>query len=190
LAADAMACGDINWSNVLSSIQTDEGTPRPAGLPDPGCAHGARPARAQRAIDVAFWRSTRLFQTLTGRRWTTTPVDNERCRSRKFDARVGRQPPRADPGRLRPAQTVVWEQFPALARERGTTRCTWAPGSVGRPSSGSRPRVSPGRSGSGLVEEIPTWEEKLGRPVGRDHRERAGRQDDKTWPRRCPHCAT
>lgn len=33
LAADAMAAGDINWSNLLSSIQTDEARHAQQGFP-------------------------------------------------------------------------------------------------------------------------------------------------------------
>ncbi|WP_156296907.1 isoprene monooxygenase oxygenase subunit alpha [Mycobacterium paragordonae] len=66
LAADAMAAGDINWSNLLSSTQTDEARHAQTGFPTLGILMEHDPERAQRALDVAFWRSTRLFQTLTG----------------------------------------------------------------------------------------------------------------------------
>jgi 1,2-phenylacetyl-CoA epoxidase catalytic subunit len=66
LAADAMAAGDINWSNLLSSIQTDEARHAQQGFPTLEVLMKHDPARAQTALDVAFWRSTRLFQTLTG----------------------------------------------------------------------------------------------------------------------------
>ena len=66
LAADAMAAGDINWSNLLSSIQTDEARHAQQGFPTLAILMEHDPQRAQTALDVAFWRSTRLFQTLTG----------------------------------------------------------------------------------------------------------------------------
>ena len=66
LAADAMAAGDINWSNLLSSIQTDEARHAQQGFPTLAVLVEHDPERAQKALDVAFWRSTRLFQTLTG----------------------------------------------------------------------------------------------------------------------------
>jgi toluene monooxygenase system protein A len=66
LAADAMAAGDINWSNLLSSIQTDEARHAQIGFPTLAVMVEHDKERAQQAVDVAFWRSTRLFQTLTG----------------------------------------------------------------------------------------------------------------------------
>jgi Methane/Phenol/Toluene Hydroxylase./YHS domain. len=66
LAADAMASGDVNWSNLLSSIQTDEARHAQQGFPTLQVLMEHDPQRAQRILDVAFWRSTRLFQLLTG----------------------------------------------------------------------------------------------------------------------------
>jgi toluene monooxygenase system protein A len=66
LAADAMAAGDLDWSNLLSSIQTDEARHAQQGFPTLHVLIEHNPERAQRSRDVAFWRSTRLFQTLTG----------------------------------------------------------------------------------------------------------------------------
>ena len=66
LAADAMAAGDIDFSNLLSSIQTDEARHAQAGFPTLEIMMKHDPERAQRIFDVAFWRSFRLFQTLTG----------------------------------------------------------------------------------------------------------------------------
>jgi 1,2-phenylacetyl-CoA epoxidase catalytic subunit len=66
LAADAMEAGDINFSNLLSSIQTDEARHAQQGFPTLEVLMDHDPQRAQTILDVAFWRSTRLFQTLTG----------------------------------------------------------------------------------------------------------------------------
>jgi 1,2-phenylacetyl-CoA epoxidase catalytic subunit len=66
LAADAMEAGDINFSNLLSSIQTDEARHAQQGFPTLEVLMGHDPQRAQTILDVAFWRATRLFQTLTG----------------------------------------------------------------------------------------------------------------------------
>jgi hypothetical protein len=66
LAADAMAAGDVNWSNLLSSIQTDEARHAQQGFPTLEVVMAHDPERAQRVVDVAFWRATRLFQLLTG----------------------------------------------------------------------------------------------------------------------------
>jgi YHS domain-containing protein/1,2-phenylacetyl-CoA epoxidase catalytic subunit len=66
LAADSMAAGDVSFSNLLSSIQTDE-----ARHAQQGCStleilarHDRR--RAQELLDVSFWRALRLFQVITG----------------------------------------------------------------------------------------------------------------------------
>jgi toluene monooxygenase system protein A len=66
LAADAMAVGDVDFSNLLSSIQTDEARHAQQGFPTLEVLMKHDPLRAQQVFDVAFWRSFRLFQTLTG----------------------------------------------------------------------------------------------------------------------------
>lgn len=66
LASDAMEAGDINFSNLLSSIQTDEARHAQLGFPTLDVVMKHDPDRAQQILDVAFWRAFRLFQTLTG----------------------------------------------------------------------------------------------------------------------------
>jgi YHS domain-containing protein len=66
LAADAMESGDIGFSNLLSSIQTDEARHAQQGFPTLEVLMKHDPARAQRVIDVSFWRTFRLFQAITG----------------------------------------------------------------------------------------------------------------------------
>lgn len=85
LAADAMAAGDINWSNLLSSIQTDEARHAQQGFPTLAVLMEHDPEKAQRVIDVAFWRSTRLFQTLTGPAMDYyTPLDRRQMSFKEF----------------------------------------------------------------------------------------------------------
>jgi toluene monooxygenase system protein A len=85
LAADAMAAGDINWSNLLSSIQTDEARHAQQGFPTLQVLIEHDPQRAQKALDVAFWRSTRLFQTLTGPAMDYyTPLDQRKMSFKEF----------------------------------------------------------------------------------------------------------
>jgi Methane/Phenol/Toluene Hydroxylase/YHS domain len=85
LASDAMAAGDINWSNLLSSIQTDEARHAQQGFPTLSVLIEHDPERAQRALDVAFWRSTRLFQTLTGPAMDYyTPLDQRKMSFKEF----------------------------------------------------------------------------------------------------------
>ena len=66
LASDAMEAGDVNFSNLLSSIQTDEARHAQLGFPTLDVVIKHDPKRAQQVLDVAFWRAFRLFQTLTG----------------------------------------------------------------------------------------------------------------------------
>jgi len=85
LASDAMAAGDINWSNLLSSIQTDEARHAQQGFPTLEVLMEHDPARAQTALDVAFWRSTRLFQTLTGPAMDYyTPLEKRKLSFKEF----------------------------------------------------------------------------------------------------------
>lgn len=85
LASDAMAAGDINWSNLLSSIQTDEARHAQQGFPTLEVLMEHDPERAQTALDVAFWRSTRLFQTLTGPAMDYyTPLEQRKLSFKEF----------------------------------------------------------------------------------------------------------
>jgi len=85
LAADAMAAGDINWSNVLSSIQTDEARHAQQGFPTLEVLMEHDKERAQTALDIAFWRSHRLFQTLTGPAMDYyTPLERRKMSYKEF----------------------------------------------------------------------------------------------------------
>jgi hypothetical protein len=85
LAADAMAAGDVNWSNLLSSIQTDEARHAQIGFPTLGIVAEHDPEQAQRIVDIAFWRATRLFQNLTGTAMDYyTPVDQRKLSFKEF----------------------------------------------------------------------------------------------------------
>ncbi len=85
LASDAMEAGDINFSNLLSSIQTDEARHAQVGFPTLDVVIKHDPARAQRIIDVAFWRAFRLFQTLTGTAMDYyTPVEKRKMSFKEF----------------------------------------------------------------------------------------------------------
>ena len=66
LAAGAMEAGDIGFSNLLSSIQTDEARHAQQGFPTLEVLMKHDPKRAQRVLDVSFWRAFRLFQVITG----------------------------------------------------------------------------------------------------------------------------
>lgn len=67
MAADAAEAGDWTFSNLISSIQTDEARHSQIGAPllQILVANGKK-AEAQQRIDVAIWRSWKLFSVLTG----------------------------------------------------------------------------------------------------------------------------
>src|SRR5271170_5274003 len=66
LAADALASGDVNFANMISSIQTDEARHSQQGGPTLEILVEHDPRRAQWIIDKTFWVSARLFSILTG----------------------------------------------------------------------------------------------------------------------------
>jgi toluene monooxygenase system protein A len=66
LASDALAAGDVNFANMLSSIQTDEARHAQQGGPTLEILMRHDPERAQWLIDKTFWLSARLFAILTG----------------------------------------------------------------------------------------------------------------------------
>ena len=66
LAADALESGDINFANMISSIQTDEARHSQQGGPTLEILVEHDPRRAQWIIDKTFWVSARLFSVLTG----------------------------------------------------------------------------------------------------------------------------
>ena len=65
-AADAMDAGDVSFSNILSSIQTDEARHSQQGFPTAEILARSDRKRAQELLDASFWRSLRLFHLLTG----------------------------------------------------------------------------------------------------------------------------
>jgi toluene monooxygenase system protein A len=67
LAADAAEVGDYSFSNLISSVQTDEARHAQIGTAALRVllAHGKK-EQAQRAVDISFWRNWRMFMTLTG----------------------------------------------------------------------------------------------------------------------------
>ncbi|MBL6751253.1 MAG: YHS domain-containing protein [Nevskia sp.] len=67
LAADAAKMGDYSFSNLISSVQTDEARHAQIGTAALKVliANGKK-AQAQQAVEIAFWRNWRLFFSLTG----------------------------------------------------------------------------------------------------------------------------
>src|SRR5262249_56440623 len=66
LASDALASGDINFANMISSVQTDEARHAQQGGPTLGLLMKPDPVRAQWIVDKMFWLSARGFAVLTG----------------------------------------------------------------------------------------------------------------------------
>ncbi len=85
MASDAMEAGDVNFSNLLSSIQTDEARHAQLGFPTLDVVMKHDPKRAQQILDVSFWRAFRLFQTLTGTSMDYyTPVEKRKMSFKEF----------------------------------------------------------------------------------------------------------
>jgi toluene monooxygenase system protein A len=65
-AAEAMEAGDLSFSNLLTSIQTDEARHAQQGFATLAVLARNDKKRAQQLLDKSFWLSLRIFQTLTG----------------------------------------------------------------------------------------------------------------------------
>jgi toluene monooxygenase system protein A len=66
LASNALDCGDVNFANMISSIQTDEARHAQQGGPTLEAVMETSPERAQWMVDKTFWLCQRLFAVLTG----------------------------------------------------------------------------------------------------------------------------
>ena len=86
LAADAAQAGDMSFSNLASSIQTDEARHAQIGGPAVKIliANGKQ-AEAQRLVDIAIWRAWTLFATVTGPSMDYyTPLDRREKSFKEF----------------------------------------------------------------------------------------------------------
>lgn len=85
LAADALEAGDINFANMISSIQTDEARHSQQGGPTLEILVEHDPVRAQWTVDKFFWLSARAFAALTGPSMDyNTPVEHRKQSYREF----------------------------------------------------------------------------------------------------------
>ncbi|MHA6779863.1 toluene monooxygenase [Pseudonocardia saturnea] len=85
LSADALESGDVNFANMISSIQTDEARHAQQGGPTLEILVEHDPVRAQWVIDKAFWGSARAFAALTGPAMDYyTPVEHRKQSYREF----------------------------------------------------------------------------------------------------------
>jgi toluene monooxygenase system protein A len=85
LSADALESGDINFANMISSIQTDEARHAQQGGPTLEILMEHDPARAQWIVDKYFWLSARAFAALTGPPMDYyTPLEDRRQSYREF----------------------------------------------------------------------------------------------------------
>ncbi|MCK2239043.1 MULTISPECIES: toluene monooxygenase [unclassified Crossiella] len=66
LSADALRAGDIGFSNMVGSIQTDEARHSQQGGPTLEILLEHDPVRAERLIHKMFWLAARAFAALTG----------------------------------------------------------------------------------------------------------------------------
>ncbi len=85
LAADALEAGDVNFANMISSIQTDEARHSQQGGPTLEILVEHDPVRAQWTIDKFFWLSARAFAALTGPAMDyNTPVEHRKMSYKEF----------------------------------------------------------------------------------------------------------
>ena len=85
LAADALESGDVNFANMISSIQTDEARHSQQGGPTLEILVEHDPVRAQWVVDKAFWGSARAFAALTGPAMDYyTPLEHRKQSYREF----------------------------------------------------------------------------------------------------------
>ncbi|MDO9272846.1 MAG: aromatic/alkene/methane monooxygenase hydroxylase/oxygenase subunit alpha [Rugosibacter sp.] len=67
LAADAAEAGDWTFSNLISSVQTDESRHAQIGAPLVAILiKNGKKAEAQKMVDIGIWRAWKLFSVLTG----------------------------------------------------------------------------------------------------------------------------
>jgi toluene monooxygenase system protein A len=85
LASDALASGDINFANMISSVQTDEARHAQQGGPTLELLMKHDPVRAQWVVDKMFWLSARVFAVLTGPAMDYyTPLDHRKQSYKEF----------------------------------------------------------------------------------------------------------
>ncbi len=86
LAADAAETGDHSFASLISSIQTDESRHSQQGGPALRILiENGKQAEAQQLIDVAIWRSWKLFSVLTGPLMDYyTPVESRKQSFKEF----------------------------------------------------------------------------------------------------------
>jgi toluene monooxygenase system protein A len=85
LSSDALEAGDINFANMVSSIQTDEARHAQQGGPTLELLVEHDPVRAQWTVDKFFWLSARAFSALTGPAMDYyTPVEHRKQSYREF----------------------------------------------------------------------------------------------------------
>jgi toluene monooxygenase system protein A len=86
LASDALNVGDLDFAAVISSIQTDEARHAQQGEPTIRIlVDNGRKDVAQHLVDIAFWRSWRMFALVTGMSMDYyTPLEHRTHSFREF----------------------------------------------------------------------------------------------------------
>jgi len=176
LAADALESGDVNFANMISSIQTDEARHSQQGGPTLEILVAHDPVRAQWVIDKSFWGSARVFAALTGPAMDYyTPLEHRKQSYREFmEEWIIDQFIRTveDYGLRRP---WFWDEF-----MRGLD--TWHHGlHMGlwywRPTLWWRPKAGVSKAErEWLAEKLPELGEALRRQMGRPNRQRQRQQ--------------
>lgn len=94
MAADALGVGDLEFSALISSIQTDEARHAQQGEPTMKILlQNGRADVAQKLVDVMFWRAWKVFALLTGLSMDYyTPLEHRRDSFKEFmDRRINKQ---------------------------------------------------------------------------------------------------
>ena len=177
LAADALESGDINFANMISSIQTDEARHSQQGGPTLEILVEHDPRRAQWIIDKTFWVSARLFAVLTGPGmdyYTPLPMRRQSYAEFMQEWIAGQFVDQLhDYGLKKP---WYWDEFMAgpghLAPLAAPRRLVLAPDRVVETAGRGVPR------GAGLAaREVPALGGAVRPGLGRDHRQHQRRPD-------------
>ena len=192
LSTDAANMGDHTFSNLITSIQSDEARHAQLGTPTIEIMiRNGRKKEAQLAMDIALWRVWRLFSITVGIPMDYyIPLEQRHMSFKEFHARVGDQPVGAAGAGPRPGAAVVLGHLPHRHRQppplsAGRHLVMAADGLV---ESAGRGGAQGARVARG---EISRLERELRKLLGRDHQQSApGARGEDASPVHPDHPAT
>ena len=176
LASDALESGDVNFANMISSIQTDEARHSQQGGPTLEILVEHDPVRAQWVVDKAFWGSARAFAALTGTGdGLLHPAGAPQAVLPGVHGGVGHRPVRPHDRGLRAPQAVVLGRVHARPGHLAPRAADGAVVLAAHAVVAAQGRGQPGRAGL-AGREVPELGEGLRRQVGRPDRQRQRQQ--------------